>query len=222
MPPQTPRKIVLDTETTGINPQNSGIIEIAAIELIHNNPTGNFYQQYINPHREIEKGAFDVHKISNEFLQDKPSFKDIIQDFLDFISSDTLIIHNADFDISMINTELSRINLKPIQNDCIDTLITAQRKLPGQKHSLDALCKFYNIDTSRRQVHSALVDVQLLSQVYAQLVGEQQQQFSFSDDNPFREELKNKHVTGNQIVKKPSDEEQQKHQLFIKNHFPSA
>jgi len=164
------RQIVLDTETTGLEPkQGHRIIEIGCVELNNRRKTNNHYQQYLNPEREIEDGAYDVHGISNEFLADKPVFADAAQEFIDFIRDGELIIHNAPFDIGFINAELKRLGRQwgKVEDHCtvIDTLLMAREMHPGQKNSLDALCKRYEIDNSQRDLHGALLDAQILLDV---------------------------------------------------------
>ncbi len=172
------RQIVLDTETTGLEPkQGHRIIEIGCVELTNRRKTGNHYQQYLNPGREIEDGAYDVHGISDAFLKDKPIFADAAQEFINFIKDSELIIHNAPFDLGFINAELKKLGRKwgKIEDYCIviDTLVIARKMHPGQKNSLDALCKRYEIDNSHRDVHGALLDAQILSDVYLAMTGGQ-------------------------------------------------
>ena len=164
------RQIVLDTETTGLD-ANLGhrIIEVAAVEMINRRLTGNHFHQYLNPQREIDPGAQQVHGISLEFLQDKPFFRDIAQDFIEFISGGELVIHNAPFDIGFLNMELKLIGLEPVVKyspDVIDTLKMAKDLHPGQKNNLDALCRRYFVDNSSRTLHGALLDTELLAEVY--------------------------------------------------------
>lgn len=164
------RQIMLDTETTGLD-TNLGhrIIEVAAVEMINRRLTGNHFHQYLNPEREIDPGAQAVHGISLEFLQDKPFFKDVARDFIDFVSGAELVIHNAPFDIGFLNAELKRIGLEPVQTYCpavVDTLKMAKDLHPGQKNNLDALCRRYFVDNSSRTLHGALLDTELLAEVY--------------------------------------------------------
>jgi DNA polymerase-3 subunit epsilon len=164
------RQIFLDTETTGLLPaQGHRIIEIAAMEVINRRVTKNHFHVYVNPEREIDQGAQEVHGITLEFLQDKPSFADIVDDFLDFINGAELIIHNAPFDIGFLNAELGRIDRANVEHTCtsiIDTLKMAKDMRPGQRNSLDALCRHYGIDNSKRTLHGALLDAELLADVY--------------------------------------------------------
>ncbi len=171
------RQLILDTETTGLSPEEGHkIIEIGCVELIDRRLTGNDYQVYINPHREIEQGAIDVHGITNEFLADKPDFATIAEEFLDYIRGAELVIHNAPFDVGFIDAELRNINHKArCKRICtiVDTLQLARRKYPGQRNSLDALCKRYQIDNSHRTYHGALLDAQILSDVYIMMTSGQ-------------------------------------------------
>lgn len=172
------RQIVLDTETTGLETsQGHRIIEIGCVELINRRLTGRHYHQYINPEREVDAGAFQVHGISNEMLADKPIFAQIAQDFIAFVGDADLIIHNAAFDVGFINAEFSRLVPKPnyIETSCsiIDTLLLARSKHPGQKNNLDALCKRYGVDNSQRDLHGALLDAEILADVYLLMTGGQ-------------------------------------------------
>jgi DNA polymerase-3 subunit epsilon len=164
------RQIILDTETTGLD-ANLGhrIIEVAAVEMINRRLTGNHFHQYLNPEREIDPGAQQVHGISLEFLQDKPFFRDIAGDFIQFVSGAELVIHNAPFDIGFLNCELKLLGLEPVGKYCpdvIDTLKMAKDLHPGQKNNLDALCRRYQIDNSSRTLHGALLDTELLAEVF--------------------------------------------------------
>jgi DNA polymerase-3 subunit epsilon len=164
------RQIILDTETTGLD-ANLGhrIIEVAAVEMINRRLTGNHFHHYLNPQREIDPGAQQVHGISLEFLQDKPFFRDIAQDFIEFISGAELIIHNAPFDLGFLNMELKLVGLDPVVKyspDVIDTLKMAKDLHPGQKNNLDALCRRYFVDNASRTLHGALLDTELLAEVY--------------------------------------------------------
>jgi DNA polymerase III subunit epsilon len=164
------RQIVLDTETTGLEPElGHRIIELGAIELENRRPTGNHFHYYINPERESDEAALRVHGISNEFLLDKPKFQEIAQQFLDYVSGAELIIHNAPFDVAFLDHELARIGLPSIKSSCptvTDTLRLARELHPGKRNGLDALCDRYQIDNSHRTLHGALLDAQLLAEVY--------------------------------------------------------
>ncbi len=172
------RQVVLDTETTGLEAsQGHRIIEIGCVELVDRRATGRHYHQYLQPDREIDPGAVEVHGISNEFLADKPRFEDIVQDFLGFIQGAELVIHNAAFDVGFIDAELARVgpHLGCVQDHCtvLDTLALARDKHPGQKNNLDALCRRYDVDNSNRDLHGALLDARILADVYLAMTGGQ-------------------------------------------------
>lgn len=172
------RLVVLDTETTGLNPQEGHrIIEIGCVELFNRRLTGNRFHVYINPERLIDDGAIEVHGITNQFLEDKPRFHDIVDDLVDFIRGSELIIHNAPFDVGFINHEFSLLDDTPgpVTDFCdvFDTLTYARQKHPGQRNSLDALCKRYGVDNSHRELHGALLDAEILADVYLLMTGGQ-------------------------------------------------
>ena len=172
------RQIVLDTETTGLEPSDGHrIIEIGCVELINRRVTGNTYHQYIQPEREIDPGAIEVHGITNESLVDKPRFADIAEEFLSFITGAELVIHNAPFDVGFINHEFRMLPNRPgtVEDFCtvMDTLTMARRLHPGQRNSLDALCRRYEIDNSQRELHGALLDAEILADVYLTMTGGQ-------------------------------------------------
>ncbi|MCF6194514.1 MAG: DNA polymerase III subunit epsilon [Kangiellaceae bacterium] len=172
------RQIILDTETTGLEPtRGHKIIEIGCVEMVNRKLTGNHYHVYINPQREIDEGAIEVHGITNEFLQDKPLFKDIVDDFLEYVKGAELVIHNAPFDIGFLDHELKKLssNRGKMEDFCsvLDTLVLARQMHPGQKNSLDALCKRYFIDNSHRELHGALLDSEILAEVYLGMTGGQ-------------------------------------------------
>lgn len=177
------REIVLDTETTGFEPaEGHRIVEIGAVELLNHVPTGRTYHQYINPDRTMPKEAFEVHGLGDDFLADKPRFGQVGQAFLDFIGTDAkLVIHNASFDMKFLNAELGWAGLSQIPNDrAIDTLLIARRKYPGSPASLDALCRRFGIDNSMREKHGALLDSEILAEVYLELIGGRQPDFGLS------------------------------------------
>ena len=171
------RQIVLDTETTGLEvSQGHRIIEIGCVELVNRKLTGNHYHQYINPQREIDQGAIEVHGITEKFLADKPVFERVAQDFMEFVAGAELIIHNAPFDIGFLNSELQRADSTvALEASCsiIDTLLMARAKHPGQRNSLDALCQRYYVDNSQRDLHGALLDAEILADVYLAMTGGQ-------------------------------------------------
>lgn len=170
------REIILDTETTGLDPKRGDrVIEIGCVEIYNRIPTGREYHAFINPEREVPAEAEAVHGLSTSFLKDKPLFRAVAKPFLDFIGNDPLVIHNASFDIGFLNAELERLKIKPIaMTRVVDTLALARRKHPAGPNTLDALCKRYGIDMSKRTKHGALVDSLLLAEVYVELLGERQ------------------------------------------------
>ena len=176
------REVVLDTETTGFEPtEGHRIVEIGAVELFNHMPTGRTYHQYINPKRPMPKEAFEVHGLGDDFLRGKPVFPAIAQAFLDFIADAPLVIHNASFDMKFLNAELSAANLAPLPAArAVDTLLIARKKFPGSPASLDALCRRFNIDNSMREKHGALLDSEILAEVYLELVGGRQPDFGLA------------------------------------------
>ena len=172
------RQIVLDTETTGLETsQGHRIIEIGCVELLNRRLTGQHYHQYINPRREIDQSAIEVHGITNEFLTDKPEFEQVVAEFLDFVDGAELVIHNAPFDIGFLNYELSQLGKQfgKMESRCpvIDTLRLARNKHPGQRNNLDTLCQRYRVDNSQRDLHGALLDAEILADVYLAMTGGQ-------------------------------------------------
>jgi DNA polymerase-3 subunit epsilon len=214
------RHIFLDTETTGLYAnQGHRIIEIAAIEIVNRRPTNNSFHFYLNPDREIDPAAQEIHGITLDFLQDKPKFTDIASDFIKFIKDATLIIHNAPFDVGFINMELGLIEMLPIEEvvtNIIDTLKMAKDMRPGQRNSLDALCRFYNIDNSQRSLHGALLDAQLLAEVYLAMTRGQEDlviDFQYNGSDVVGE--KNARRPTNLFVLKADDQELKKHEAYL-------
>ncbi len=174
------REICLDTETTGLDPRSGHkIIEIAAIEMIDKIKTGKVFHSYVNPRREVPREAFNIHGISTEFLKDKPVFDRVADEFLEFIKDAKLVIHNAAFDIKFLNYELQLLGKPILSNKIADSLLIARTKFPGSPASLDALCKRFNLDLSKRTKHGALLDTELLCDVYVELMGGLQSGFGF-------------------------------------------
>ena len=220
------REIILDTETTGLDP-NSGhrIVEIGAIELMHHMRTGNNYHVYLNPERDMPQEAFNVHGISSEFLSDKPLFAQEVDRFMDFIGDAQMVIHNAGFDMKFINAELARCGFKPYpMSRAIDTVAMARKKFPGSPASLDALCKRFGIDLSGREKHGALLDAELLADVYIELLGGKQVTLALNNQEETTAQectISIETLTSNTIIPPRefaiSIEEQQAHARFIAN-----
>ena len=218
------REIVLDTETTGLDPQDGHrIVEIGAVELYNHVPTGNVYHQYINPLISMPDQAFAIHGLSDEFLSDKPKFSEIAKEFLDFIGSAKLVIHNAAFDIKFINAELKSIDEEEITFDrATDTLAIARKKFPGSPASLDSLCRRFKIDNSARVVHGALLDSQILAEVYLELVGGKQPDFALNIANVSNENNnsifneKRAQVRKEKLKSRLTTDEKANHENFIK------
>ena len=211
------KEIVLDTETTGISvKEGHRIVEIGCIELDNLVPTKNKFHCYINPERKVSEKAFEVHGYSDNFLSDKMKFKEIADDFLKFIKDKRLIIHNAEFDLSHLNNELKIIGKNKIDNEVVDTVSLARNKFPGSQVSLDALCKRYRIDNSKRVQHTALIDCDLLAKVYINLIDQKEPTLDFKNI----EEDVSKFNTGKVIystqIVKPTPEELKNHQIYLK------
>ena len=220
------RQIILDTETTGLEPkQGHRIIEIGCIELINRRKTERNFHQYLNPERDIEDGAFNIHGLSNEFLSDKSRFADIAQEFIDFIRDGELIIHNAPFDIGFINAELKLLGKKwgKIEDYCtvFDTLVLAREKHPGQKNNLDALCKRYEVDNSQRDLHGALLDAQILLDVYLKMTGGQTDLTFHSVATSHGVKGKSEQYINNKhkklVVIEPTENELAEHRMLLKS-----
>lgn len=180
------REIILDTETTGLDlKMGHRLVEIGAVELMNHTPTGVNYQTYINPERDVDPGAQEIHGLTTEFLKQQPTFSDISAEFINFLSDSTLIIHNAPFDLGFINMELSNLGLASIHSErVIDTLLLARKKFPGAQASLDALCRRFSIDNRHRDLHGALVDAALLADVYIELIGGKEPTLGLSATKP--------------------------------------
>jgi DNA polymerase III subunit epsilon len=187
------REIVLDTETTGFNPaEGHMMVEIGAIELHNHLPTGKIFHQYINPERDVPIEAQNVHGLTEDFLKDYPTFPEIVSNFIDFIGDSTLIIHNAEFDMKFINHQLGQSGFPIVKNRIIDTLLIAREKFPGSPANLDALCRRFAIDNSNRTFHGALLDSELLAEVYIELMGGRQHGLGLAGDD---EKQSNESVT---------------------------
>ena len=215
------KEVVLDTETTGLSvKEGHRIVEIGCIELENLIPTKNFFHCYLNPERKVSESALKVHGYTDQFLSDKNKFGDIVDEFLSFIKNKKIIIHNAEFDIAHLNNELTLINRpKILNNNVIDTLEIARNKFPGSGISLDALCKRYKIDNSKREKHTALIDCDLLSKVYVNLIDQKEPVFQFKN-NDEKSEISDDTVKDySKKIIKPSSEEIQNHKTFLKNNL---
>ena len=217
-------EVILDTETTGLSADKDRIVEIACIELSNHIPTKNIFHTFINPETKVSADAFSVHGYSDEFLSNKPKFKEIVKNFLDFIKDKKLVIHNADFDLGFLNNELRRLNIKPIlKSDVVDTLQIARSKFPGVGNSLDALCKRYKINVEAREKHSALVDCHLLSKVYIELIDKKELTLDLELSNKGNNEqmrLNNENRQG--IIVPISLEKVEEYKKFLKKNVPNA
>ena len=213
------KEVILDTETTGLSVREGHrLVEIGCIELDNLIPTKKTFHVYLNPQRKVSEQALKVHGYTDEFLSDK-KFSEIINEFLNFIEGKRLVIHNAEFDLSHLNNELKIAGKEPLENEIIDTLVLARDKFPGSSISLDALCKRYRIDNSKRTLHTALVDCALLSKVYINLIDQKEPTLDFQN-----QELENKtnKIEKNSYYKKiitPSSDETKSHKLFLKNNL---
>lgn len=217
-------EVILDTETTGLSADKDRIVEIACIELSNHIPTKNIFHTFINPETKVSTDAFSVHGYSDEFLSNKPKFKEIVKNFLDFIKDKKLVIHNADFDLGFLNNELRRLNVKPIlKSDVVDTLQIARSKFPGVGNSLDALCKRYKINVEAREKHSALVDCHLLSKVYIELIDKKELTLDLELSNKGNNDqmrLNNENRQG--IIVPISSEKVEEYKKFLKKNVPNA
>ena len=211
------KEIVLDTETTGLSvKEGHRIVEIGCIELDNLIPTKKKFHCYLNPERKVSEKAFEVHGYSDSFLSDKMKFREIADDFLRFIKDKRLIIHNAEFDLSHLNNELKIIGKNKIDNEVIDTVSLARNKFPGSQISLDALCKRYRIDNSKRVQHTALIDCDLLAKVYINLIDQKEPTLDFKNKEEEVSKLNTGKVIYSTKIIKPSPEELKNHQIYLK------
>jgi len=211
------KEVILDTETTGLSVKDGHrIVEIGCIELENLIPTKNKFHCYLNPERKVSEKALETHGYTDEFLSKKMKFKEIADEFLNFINGKRLIIHNAEFDLSHLNNELKIIGKETLKNEVVDTLILARDKFPGSPSSLDALCKRYRIDNSKRIQHTALIDCDLLSKVYINLIDQKEPTLNFYNEADDNKQINNKNVLYFKKVIKPSNEEKSKHDQYLK------
>ena len=214
------KEIVLDTETTGISiKEGHRIVEIGCIELEDLIPTNNKFHCYLNPERKVSEKALEVHGYNDEFLAKQKKFSDIGEQFIEFIKDKRLIIHNADFDLGHLNNELAIFGKKKIDNEIIDTLILARDKFPGSPVSLDALCKRYRVDNSKRTQHTALIDCDLLAKVYINLIDQKEPTLNFQNHDDNINEKSNFDVDYFKKIIFPTNEELKKHKEYLKNNL---
>ena len=214
-------EVVLDTETTGLSVKDGHrIVEIGCIELDNQIPTAKKFHCYLNPERKVSEKALEIHGYTDEFLSDKKKFSDIVDDFLKFIENKKLIIHNAEFDLGHLNNELNLLGKKRINKDqVVDTLELARDKFPGSSISLDALCKRFRIDNSKREKHTAIIDCELLSKVYINLIDQKEPKLNLSNDSFEKKNFNKKNLNYNKKVILPSADEIKKHSEFLKKNL---
>ena len=214
------KEIVLDTETTGISTKEGHrIVEIGCIELNDLIPTKNKFHCYLNPERKVSEKAFQVHGYTDEFLSKQKKFMELVEEFLDFIKDKRLIIHNAEFDIGHLNNELFLLGKKKLTNEVIDTLTLARDKFPGSPVSLDALCKRYRIDNSKRTQHTALIDCDLLAKVYINLIDQKEPTLNFQNKDNEVKEINDLEISYFKKVVIPTADEIKKHESYLKNNL---
>ena len=214
------KEIVLDTETTGLSVKDGHrIVEIGCIELDNLVPTKNKFHCYLNPERKVSEEALKVHGYDDEFLSKQKKFSEIGQEFLDFIKDKRLIIHNAEFDLSHLNNELKLFGKEKIKNEIIDTLILARNKFPGSQASLDALCKRFSIDNSKRVNHTALLDCDLLAKVYINLIDQKEPKLNLQNEDQNNIETQNLNITYFKKIVKPNPEEIKRHEEYLKKNL---
>jgi len=215
------KEVILDTETTGLDVKDGHrIVEIGCLELDNFVITSKKFHCFINPERKVSEQAFKVHGYSDEFLSKQKKFSDVVEEFLKFIENKKLVIHNASFDLSHLNNELVLLGKKKINQDVVvDTLEMARKKFPGSQNSLDALCKRFKIDNSKREKHSALVDCELLSKVYVNLAGQKEPLFDFKNDDSKNLNFSKKEISYYKKIIKPTDDELKLHKDFLKKEI---
>ena len=211
------KEIILDTETTGLSvKEGHRIVEIGCIELENFIPTNNNFHCYLNPERKVSEKALETHGYTDKFLSDKKKFKEVADDFLLYIKGKKLIIHNAEFDLSHLNNELKIVGKDFINNEIIDTLVLARNKFPGSSNSLDALCKRYRIDNSKREKHTALIDCDLLSKIYINLIDQKEPKLNFNNEISYNNQTLKKNISYFKKVIRPSEKEKINHEKYLK------
>ena len=214
------KEIVLDTETTGISVKDGHrIVEIGCIELDNLIPTKNIFHYYLNPERKVSEQALKIHGYNDEFLSKQKTFNEINHEFLEFIKNKRLIIHNAEFDLAHLNNELQLLGKSKIDNEIVDTLVLAREKFPGSQISLDALCKRFSIDNSRRVTHTALVDCDLLAKIYINLIDQKEPTFNFQETNKQKQKGNERYSSYFKKIVKPSEVELKKHKEYLNQNL---
>jgi DNA polymerase-3 subunit epsilon len=214
------KEVILDTETTGLSvKEGHRIVEIGCIELENFIPTNNNFHCFLNPERKVSEKALETHGYTDEFLSDKKKFLEIADDFLSYIKGKKLIIHNAEFDLSHLNNELKIAGKDLINNEIVDTVVLARDKFPGSSNSLDALCKRYRIDNSKREKHTALIDCDLLSKVYINLIDQKEPKLNFSNETGDNNQVLKKNISYLKKVVKPTEEEKKNHEQYLKTNL---
>ena len=214
------KEVILDTETTGLSVKDGHrIVEIGCIELENLVPTKKTFHCYLNPETKVSEKAFEVHGYTDEFLSKQPKFIEIVDKFLDFISGKRLVIHNAEFDLGHLNNELNLLGKNKISNEIVDTLELARDKFPGSPINLDALCKRYSIDNTKRIKHTALIDCDLLAKVYINLIDQKEPKLDFKNNENLIDNNLNKKIVYYKKIIKPNNDELKLHKEYLKNHL---
>ena len=214
------KEIVLDTETTGISVKDGHrIVEIGCIELDNLIPTKNKFHCYLNPERKVSQKAFEVHGYSDDFLSKQKKFSEVVKDFLKFIEGKKLVIHNAEFDLSHLNNELRLLEMDEIKNEVVDTLTLARDKFPGSAVNLDALCKRYGVDNSKRKNHTALIDCDLLARVYINLIDQKEPSFNLNIENQESTKINDSNISYYKKIVEISKQEKEKHKVYLKQNL---
>ena len=214
------KEVVLDTETTGISVKDGHrIVEIGCIEIDNLIPTKNKFHCYLNPERKVSEQAFKVHGYDDSFLSKQKKFNEVVEEFLEFIYKKRLIIHNSEFDLTHLNNELKLLGKPKIQNEVVDTLVLAREKFPGSQINLDALCKRFRIDNSRRVTHTALIDCDLLSKVYINLIDQKEPTLNFQDNSQHLQKTDHENFSYYKRIVKPTEAELKKHKEYLKQNL---
>ena len=214
------KEVILDTETTGLSvKEGHRIVEIGCIELENFIPTNNNFHCYLNPERKVSEKALETHGYTDEFLSDKKKFREIVDDFLLYVKGKKLIIHNAEFDLSHLNNELKIAGKDSIKNEIVDTVVLARDKFPGSSNSLDSLCKRYRIDNSKREKHTALIDCDLLSKVYINLIDQKEPKLNFNNEISQDNQMLKTNISYFKKVVRPNEKEKKNHEQYLKTNL---